>query len=188
LTSSGPSADDVDRLVPAVVSALVAAGLTVRRERDSDGFARLTVVAGDDATELDLVADARIRPVNDGPLGPMLSVEELGADKLLALFDRAQARDFVDVAALVDRFGLEWLCELASEKDAGFSRSVLVEMLGGFGRFRPEELEMSAPAYEELARAVGRWRHELSVSPRSVEPPSPDLGLCPPPSKRQPGA
>jgi predicted nucleotidyltransferase component of viral defense system len=36
----------------------------------------------------------------------MLSAEELGADKLLALFDRAQARDFVDVAALVDRFGL----------------------------------------------------------------------------------
>jgi hypothetical protein len=106
-----------------------------------------------------------------------LSVEELGADKLLARFDRAQAGDFVDVAALVDRFGLDRLCELASEKDAGFSRSVLVEMLGGFGRFRPEEFEMSALAYEELARAVGRWRHELSVSPRSVEPPSPDLGL-----------
>ena len=50
----------------------------------------------------------------------MLSAEELGADKLLALFDRAQARDFVDVAALGDRLGLERLCELASEKDAGF--------------------------------------------------------------------
>jgi len=173
----GPSADDVDRLVPAVESALVAAGLTVRRERNSHGFARLTVIAGDDATEVDMAADARIRPVDSGPLGPMLSVEELGADKLLALFDRAQARDFVDVAALVDRFGLERLCELAREKDAGFSRSVLVEMLGGFGRFRPEEFGMSAPAYEELARAVGRWRHELSVSQRSVEPPSPDVGL-----------
>ena len=54
-------------------------------------------------TELDLAADARIWPVDKGPLGPMLSLEELGADKLLALFDRAQARDFVDVAALVDR-------------------------------------------------------------------------------------
>jgi hypothetical protein len=100
----GPSAEDVDRLVPAVESALAAAALTVRRERSSRGFARLTVVAGDDATELDLAADARIRPVDTGPLGPMLSAEELGADKLLALFDRAQARDFVDVAALVDRY------------------------------------------------------------------------------------
>lgn len=85
----GPSADDVDRLVPAVESASAAAGLTVRRERSSRGFARLTVVLGDDATELDLAADARIRPVETGPLGPMLSAEDLGADKLLALFDRA---------------------------------------------------------------------------------------------------
>ena len=51
-------------------------------------------------------------------LGPTLSAEELGADKLLALFDRAQARDFVDVAALVDRFGHGRLCELASETAA----------------------------------------------------------------------
>jgi hypothetical protein len=87
----GPTADDVDRLLPAVESALVTAGLTVRRERVTHGFARLTVVAGDDVTELDLAADARIRRVDSGPLGPMLSVEELGADKLLALFDRAQA-------------------------------------------------------------------------------------------------
>jgi hypothetical protein len=98
------------------------------------------------------------------------------ADKLLALFDRAQARDFVDVAALVDRFGLERLCELASEKDAGFSRSVLVEMLGSFGRFRPDEFGMSMSAYDALARAVEQWRQRLSVS-RPTEPPGPSLGL-----------
>ena len=110
------------------------------------------------------------------PLGPMLSAEELGADKLLALFDRAQARDFVDVAALVDRFGLERLCELASEKDAGFSRSVLVEMLGSFGRFRPDEFGMSMSAYDELARAVEQWRQRLSVS-HPTGPPGPGLDL-----------
>lgn len=156
---------------------MVTAGLTVRRERATHGFARLTVLAGDDATELDLAADARICPVDSGPLGPMLSVEELGADKLLALFDRAQARDFVDVAALVDRFGLERLCELASEKDAGFSRSVLVEMLGSFGRFRPEEFEMPRAGYEELARPVERWRDDLSVGQHTIEPPGRGLGL-----------
>jgi Nucleotidyl transferase AbiEii toxin, Type IV TA system len=155
---------------------LAAAGLTVRRERSSHGFARLTVVAGDDATELDLAADARIRPVDPGPLGPMLSAEELGADKLLALFDRAQARDFVDVAALVDRFGLDRLCELASEKDAGLSRSVLVEMLGSFDRFRPDEFGMSMSAYGELARAVEQWRQRLSIS-HPTEPSGPGLGL-----------
>jgi hypothetical protein len=88
-------------------------------------------------TEVDLTADAKIHPVDDGPLGPTLSRDELAADKLLALFDRAQARDFVDVAALVERFGLGWLCELASEKDSGFSTSMLVDMLGSFHRSPP---------------------------------------------------
>lgn len=71
-------------------------------------------------------------------MGDVLSVEELGADKLLALFSRAQARDFVDVAALADRLGgMERLCELAAEKDPGFSRPVLFDMLAGFARLRP---------------------------------------------------
>jgi hypothetical protein len=51
-------------------------------------------------TEVDLAGDARIRPVDDGPLGPTLSLEELPADKVLALFDRAQAGDFLHVVAL----------------------------------------------------------------------------------------
>jgi len=93
----GASGDDVDRLWPAVGRALIAAGLEVSRARETHGFVRLIVTDGDDSTEVDLAADARIRPAASGPLGPMLSLEELAADKLLALFDRAQARDFLDV-------------------------------------------------------------------------------------------
>jgi hypothetical protein len=173
----GPSAGEVDRLVPAVESALSAAGFEVRRERASHGFARLTIVDGGDVTEVDLAADARIRPVDDGPLGPTLSLEELAADKLLALFDRAQARDFVDVAALVERFGLGRLCELASEKDSGFSRSVLVDMLGSFRRFPPGEFGLSADAYENLARSVEDWRLELTAGARPIEPGAPEVEL-----------
>jgi hypothetical protein len=173
----GPSADEVDVLVPAVESALSAAGFGVRRERASHGFARLTVVDGDQVTAVDLAADARIRPAESGPLGPTLSLEELGADKLLALFDRAQGRDFVDVAALVERFGLERLCELASEKDSGFTRAVLVDMLGSFRRFAPEEFSLSKDAYEDLARSVEGWRSELGSTQTPVDPPAPEVEL-----------
>lgn len=65
----GPSADDVDRLAPALEAALTAAGLDVRRERQSHGFVRMTVRDGADATEIDLAADARIRPTEVSPLG-----------------------------------------------------------------------------------------------------------------------
>jgi hypothetical protein len=60
----GPSADEVDRLVPAVESALRATGFKVRRERVSHGFARLTVVNRGEVTEVDLAADARIHRTN----------------------------------------------------------------------------------------------------------------------------
>ncbi len=50
----------------------------------------------------------------------MLSLDELAADKVLALFGRAEARDFVDVAALLPRYGWVRLCDLAAEKDTGF--------------------------------------------------------------------
>ncbi len=61
------------------------------------------------------------------------------------MFDRAQARDFLDVRALIGRFGLERMCHLTSEKDRGFSGAVLVEMLGSFDRFTADELGIDEP-------------------------------------------
>jgi hypothetical protein len=110
-------------------------------------------------------------------MGSTLSLEELAADKLLALFDRAEARDFVDVAALVERFGLGRLCELASEKDSGFSTLVLVDMLGSFHRFAPGDFGLSADAYETLTRSVERWRHELTAGAPPSEPSGSEVEL-----------
>lgn len=105
----------------------------------------------------------------------MLYVEELGADELLALLDRAHARDFVDVAVWVDRFGLDPLCELVSESDTGVSRSVLIEMLGSFGRFSPGEFGLTRTADEQPTRSVDQWRQPLSSGRHGVrrEPVSP---------------
>lgn len=122
-------------------------------------------MARGEVTEVDLGVDARIRPTEAGPLGPMLALEELAADKMLALFGRAQARDFVDVAALAGRFGFDRLCELAAEKDPGFSRSVLGDMLGSFNRFTTVDLDIDDTEYLHLTQAVQAWRHHLTNSP-----------------------
>lgn len=174
----GPTADAVGALAHAVEVALRAGGLEVRRERSDPGFVRFVVSDGRDATELDLAVDARIRPVEAGPFGPTLALEELAADKLLALFDRAQARDFIDVEALVGRFGLDRLCALAAEKDRGFSRSVLREVLATFDRFSAADLGMDEPGRQRLAAAVRHWEKQLMPlrAPRpSIE--GPDSGL-----------
>jgi len=60
----GPSADDVHGLGLAVERALTAAGLQIRQQRETPTFVRFSIVDGADSTELDIAADARIRPPN----------------------------------------------------------------------------------------------------------------------------
>jgi hypothetical protein len=154
----GLTPDDVDRLVPAVDRALQEAGLVVRRVQVSPGFARLIVERGDERTELDLGADARLFPAESGQPAPMLSGEELAVDKVLAVFGRAEARDFVDLAAIEPRYGLDRLFELAAEKDHGFTPEMFAEMAGRFSRLRPDEFGLDPPHYQQLERKVLEWQ------------------------------
>jgi len=84
------------------------------------GFSRLLVNDGEQRCEVDLAYDARIQVAESMEYGDVLSLDELAADKVLALFARAEARDFIDVAALLPRYGWPRLCGLAAEKDTGF--------------------------------------------------------------------
>ena len=53
-------------------------------------------------TLVDLAWDARLRPAQLSPYGPVLDRDELAADKVLALFGRAAPRDFVDLYRLLE--------------------------------------------------------------------------------------
>ena len=88
----GTSPDAVDHLVPAAESALQQAGFQVDRLIDSPGFTRFVVADERDRTEVDLASDARLFPTEAGPGFDLLSSEELAADKVLAVFGRAEAR------------------------------------------------------------------------------------------------
>jgi len=154
----GPAPAAVDRLLPRVEAVLAEAGLTVRRVMVNPGFARLEIGDGRDQTELDLAADARLLPVQPTTPAPTLSGPELGADKVLAVFSRAEARDFSDLLALEEAFGLDRLLELAGQKDLGFRPQYFAEMLDRFDRFRREEFEISDPQFARLKESVGRWR------------------------------
>lgn len=167
----------VDRLVPAVDRALREAGLVVHHIQVSPGFARLIVESGDDRTEVDLAADARLFPAEPGQPAPLLSGEELAVDKVLAVFGRAEARDFVDLMAVESRYGLDRLCELAAEKDLGFTPALFAEMLGRFGRLRREEFEIDDPSYDQLGRELDRWRKRaIELSQQREHPRKRDQG------------
>lgn len=176
----GLTGDAVDRLVPAAERALRAAGLAVRRVQVDRGFARLIVSSADDRTELDLAADARLFPAEPATPAPTLRGVELAVDKLLALFGRAEARDFVDLMAVEPRYGLERLCQLAGEKDRGFDPGVLAEMLGRFNRLRRDEFELDDARYDQLGGEVDRWRdHALELAHRPDLSPGHEVDLGP---------
>ena len=158
----GLTADAVDQLVPAVDRALQEAGLTVRHVQESHGFARLIIESEDDRTELDLGTDARLFPAEPGSPAPVLSGQELAVDKVLAIFGRAEARDFADLMAIEPRYGLDQLSQLAAEKDRGFLPSVFADMLNQFSRLRREEFELDNAGYEQLSQTVERW-HEHAI-------------------------
>ena len=126
--------EQVDRVLPLVERALRAAGLEVERRQVAAGFARLVVTGRGEQTEVDLAADARLLPPEPTQLGMVLSRQELAVDKLLAVFGRAEPRDFLDLVHLEPRYGLAELCRLAVEKDHGFRADVLRAMLERFER------------------------------------------------------
>ena len=95
-----PAPTDVPLLRQALVIAFREAGLTVAIVRDTETFVRLAVGDGTTGTLVDLAWDARMRPAVASDLGPVVDQEELAADKVLALFGRAQPRDSFDVYGL----------------------------------------------------------------------------------------
>lgn len=107
--------------LPASEGFLLAGGAWLERRfrSGSETFCRLLVHGSEDLV-VDLALDsAPGRPASATFVGPTFASDELAGRKVVALFDRAAARDFVDVYALSRTFAKTDLLELAREVDAG---------------------------------------------------------------------
>lgn len=103
-------------------------------------------------------------PASETSAGPTLAPEELAGHKLLALFDRAAARDFSDVYALARRFGKGVLLARAAHIDAGFDATVLADMIASLDRFTDDELPVAGGSSTADLRAFfAAWRSELTA-------------------------
>lgn len=155
----------------ALESAATARGWSVRRVKVAETFARVVVSAdaGDASVLVDLAVDATPeRPPTMSLAGPTLDPDELAGRKVVALFDRAEARDFADVHALAARYGTEGLLELAAVVDAGFDVAIFADMLDSLARFTDDEI----PAADGDAPAVRRFAADWAARLRSGPPPS----------------
>ncbi|WP_116206541.1 nucleotidyl transferase AbiEii/AbiGii toxin family protein [Amycolatopsis circi] len=113
---ASPGHGDIPAARNALESAAKARGWQVARIRDSATFCRL-VVRGPENLVVDLALDAAPNlPPTLTFLGPTFDREELAGRKVVALFDRAEARDFTDVYALSATYPKDFLLTRAASR------------------------------------------------------------------------
>jgi hypothetical protein len=81
---------------------------------------------------------------------------------VIALFDRAAARDFSDVRALAVRYGKALLIDRAAEVDPGFDRGVLAQMFGMLSRYQDDEIPVAPSELAALRAFFAEWAAELN--------------------------
>jgi hypothetical protein len=158
-----PGAGDVGAARDQLLAAASEHGWDVDVVQDSDTFCRLLIHGPDDLL-VDLALDsAPGRPAMASIAGPTFAPAELAGRKLIALFDRAAARDFVDVFTLSRRFSKKELLELAREIDAGFDVTVFVEMIGLLSRYSDVDLDLGDVNAAEVRAFFSDWSAELEL-------------------------
>lgn len=140
---------------------------TTERIRNSATFRRLVVRSPVEEVLVDLAIDSPpLGPPTVTAVGPTYAPDELAARKVLALFDRAEARDFVDVHALSEHFDLDHLLDLAAKLDGGFTPTLLAEMLATHHRFTDEDFADLGGDPPRLRAFADQWGRQL---PQSLE-------------------
>lgn len=161
---------DFPTAVDEVIAAYLAEGLDVQVDLRLDTFARLHVIdpnIPDRQHRVELVANWRAQPPVQMDIGPVLHPDDVMAGKMDALYNRAAARDFLDIDAAITsvRYTLNQLCDLAHNADAGFDRQLFAAMLGRVDRFDDEDFTEYGVSTEHVAalrRRVNDWRTDLA--------------------------
>ncbi|WUH90879.1 nucleotidyl transferase AbiEii/AbiGii toxin family protein [Streptomyces sp. NBC_00433] len=124
--------------------------------------------------------DWRAEPPVMMEFGPVLHPDDAVANKVSALYSRAEARDYVDIhAALTSgRYSAEDLLRLAEERDPGFDHPMFAQALRASRRWDDEDYMrygLDAEAVTRLRSAMESWADELELDPRQAggQPQSP---------------
>ena len=158
----GTLAEEVQPVAESFAKQLRAEGFLAEPIGSSPVFVRLLVRdEGGEEVLVDIGMDYRLRPPEETGIGRVLSTEELAADKLLALFGRAEARDFVDVFLLARRFGTPAMLEWAGEKDKGFDPYRLALSMGRLESIPRGEFEVNDAVFQEMLICYRRLCAEL---------------------------
>lgn len=179
--------DQFSRALDVVTDAYRDAGLDVAVTRRAETFARLETsdpITGQ-SSGVDLAADFRSHQPVVMALGPVIAEADAVGAKVAAVFSRAEARDYLDLAAILlsGRYDPEQLIALAGTVDLGFSRQRFAEALVAVDRFEDDNFTPYGVDHEHIAavrQAMQDWGHELLEELRTPHrPPLEEQGSSP---------
>jgi hypothetical protein len=150
----------------AVVEAYIAAGLSVRAERGHDTFTRLTVSDGVQTAKVELGVDLRANEPVRISVGPVLHPDDAVANKVGALYERALARDFIDIDAVLQsgRYDGPALIRLAERSDITFDRRTFADALAQAQMLDADDFApygLVGANLDALRHRFATWRAEL---------------------------
>lgn len=127
---------DFSEAVDSVIFAYRRDDLEADVEVRGSTFARLSVSSGKEHAKVELGVDWRKNKPILLAIGPVLHADDAVANKVCALFGRAEVRDYVDVAAILasGRYSEEDLVRLAEEHDPGFDPAWFTQALKAVDR------------------------------------------------------
>lgn len=143
LFTTAAAEEQFPEALAAVIDAYEADGLDVSVTINNPSFARLQVTdqAAGTTAKVELGIDWREHPPVALAIGPVLHPDDAVANKICALYSRAQARDYIDVDAVLrsGRYDSEGLLALARSHDPGFEEPMFVIALRAIRRLPPAE-------------------------------------------------
>ncbi|HSA49458.1 MAG TPA: nucleotidyl transferase AbiEii/AbiGii toxin family protein [Yinghuangia sp.] len=183
LFTSWDRRDEVTAATDHIVSAYRQHGFHVVVADQTDSYVQLLVSpphAADDpdaAVKIELVADIRLHEPVATELGLALHPDDVAAGKMSALFSRAAARDYIDVAALLsgDHYTREQLIDLATERDGGFDQDVFAQMLDGIHRYKDADFlryGITPATLRQTRDQITHWHAQLTRNTRPAPGPS----------------
>ena len=144
-----------------LIAAAEEQGWGVRSIQGGESFSRLHVTGPEDLL-VDIALDSRPgQPPTMSVAGPTYAPQELAARKVVALFDRFAARDFVDVFELSHTYSKAQLLTWAADLNPGFDLPYFVEALDTLPRYTDVDLSLGEVDVAALRAFFSEWADEL---------------------------
>lgn len=136
-------------------------GWVVRILQDGESFSRLQVTGPEDLL-VDIALDSQPgEPPTMSVAGPTHALKELAGRKVVALFDRFAARDFVDVFALSRTYSKADLLAWARDLNQGLEVPYFVQALDVLPRYTDLDLSLGDVDVTALRAFFSAWADEL---------------------------